>query len=256
MTAVTALDEPAHPPARDPGRRWFGGLLAAVIGAAILVALIAVVIAGRVHADRHTVTAPVGNTASASVDITSGVTTVSVRSVDLGRNLYRISTPTGAGQVPAVATSAGPAVAVSLRSTSGAAPGQLEVLLSSKVTWRVRITGGATEARLDLRGSPLSGVDLASGVSSAEVWLPEPRGTVTVAETGGVNQLALHAPVRVPVKVTADAGAGTASIDGENHTGVSAGTAYAPFGWETVTDRYDIHLVGGVSQVVLDRFAA
>ena len=123
------------------------------------------------------------------------------------------------------------------------------------MTWRVRITGGAAEAKLDLRGSPLSGVDLASGISIAELWLPEPRGTVAVAETGGTNRLDLHAPERVPVKVTADGGAGTANIDGETHTGVSAGTAFAPFGWEQVTDRYDVRLVGGVSQVALDRFA-
>jgi hypothetical protein len=231
-------------------------MIAAVILVAVLVALLAVFIVSRIHGDRHTLTAPIGDATSASVDVTGGVTTVTVRSADLGRDLYRISTPSGAGQVPVIATSTGPALAVSLRSTSGVTPGQLEILLSSKVTWRVKITGGATEVRLDLRGSPVSGIDLASGVSSAELWLPEPRGTVAVAETGGANRLDLHAPLRVPVKVTADGGAGTANIDGETHTGVSAGTQYAPFGWETVTDRYDVHLVGGVSQVALDRFAA
>jgi hypothetical protein len=58
--------------------------------------------------------------------------------------------------------------------------------------------------------------------------------------------------VRVPVKVTVDGGAGTATLDGATHTGVPAGTTYAPQGWETVTDRYDVRLVGGVSHVDLD----
>jgi hypothetical protein len=139
--------------------------------------------------------------------------------------------------------------------TEGGGPGQLQVLLSSRVTWRVRLSGGATDAKMDLRGAPVSGIALASGVSTAELWLPEPRGLVEVSETGGTNGLVLHVIVRVPVKVTVDGGAGTATLDGTTHTGVPAGTTYQPEGWETVTDRYDVRLVGGVSHVDLDRFA-
>jgi hypothetical protein len=259
MTAtLTTLDEPARPP--DPAqRRFFVRLLTALVVVAVLTAVLAVVLNSLAATARHRVVAPLGTTTAASIDVVSGVTAVTVRSADLGHDLYRISTPTGTGQVPAVSTSStpaqDPAFAVSLRSTSGPAPGQVDILLSSHVTWQVRVTGGATTAKLDLRSSPLSGVELASGISSADVWLPEPGGTVAVAETGGANHLALHAPVRVPVKVTVDGGAGTVTLDGEAHTGVSAGTSYAPNGWDMVTDRYDVRLTGGVSTVDLDRFA-
>jgi hypothetical protein len=253
MTAsVTTLDEPSQPQGRTRQRRVFIGLLSAVIVAAVLVALTAVVIVSRIDAGRHTKVAPLGDATAASVDITGGVTSLTVRTADLDSDLYRISTPGDSSQLPEVSTVDRFTVAVR---TTGSGPGQLEVLLSSRVTWRVRLSGGATDAKLDLRGAPVSGIALASGVSTAELWLPEPRGLVEVSETGGTNGLILHVIARVPVKVTVDGGAGTATLDGTTHTGVPAGATYAPQGWETVTDRYDVRLVGGVSHVDLDRFA-
>ena len=250
MTApVTTLDEPS-PPARN--RRVFIGLLSAVIVVAVLVALAAVVIVSRIDAGRHTKVAPLGDATAASVDIAGGVTSLAVRTADLDSDLYRISTPGDSAQLPTVSTVDRSALAVR---TTGDGPGRLEVLLSSRVTWRVRLSGGATEAKLDLRGAPIAGVVLASGVSTAELWLPEPRGLVEVSETGGTNGLILHVIVRVPVKVSVDGGAGTATLDGTTHTGVPAGATYAPEGWDTVTDRYDVKLVGGVSHLDLDRFA-
>ena len=253
MTApVTTLDEPSPPPAGRTQRRVFTGLLAAVVVTAVVVALVAVVLISRVDAARHTAVAPLGDTTAATLDIAGGVTSVTVRTADLGHDLYRISTPGDSRQVPSVSTSDGTEVAVR---TAGDGPGRLEVLLSSGVTWRVRVSGGANEARLDLRGAPVAGVALASGISTAELWLPEPRGSVEVSETGGTNGLILHVVARVPVKVTVDGGAGTATLDGARHTGVSAGTTFGPANWDTVADRYDVRLVGGVSHVDLDRYA-
>jgi hypothetical protein len=253
MTApVTTLDEPSQPQGRTRQRRVFIGLLSAVIVAAVLVALAAVVIVSRIDAGRHTKVAPLGDTTTASVDITGGVTSVTIRTADLDSDLYRISTPGDAAELPVVSTVDRTTVTVR---TSGNGLGQLEVLLSSRVTWHVRLSGGANEAKLDLRGAPVAEVALASGVSTAELWLPEPRGLVEVSETGGTNGLILHVIVKVPVKVTVEGGAGTATLDGTTHTGVPAGATYAPEGWETVTDRYDVRLVGGVSHVDLDRFA-
>jgi hypothetical protein len=252
MTApVTTLYEPARRPASDRSRRIFLGLLTTVIVTAVLVAMLVVIVVSRVAASRHTAIAPLGDTKTATVDIASGVTSVTVRSADLGRDLYRISTPANAAQLPSVST-VDQALSVRL---AGGGPGVLEVLLSSKVTWQVRISGGADAAKLDLRSAPVSGLALASGVSTAELWLPEPRGLIEVSETGGTNALTVHVVAHVPVKVTVDGGAGTANLDGTTHTGVSAGTTYAPDSWDTVTDRYDVRLVGGVSTVDLDRFA-
>jgi hypothetical protein len=93
----------------------------------------------------------------------------------------------------------------------------------------------------------VAGVDLASGVSTVELQLPAPDGTVAVTETGGVSRLAVHVPPAVAARVTVAGGAGTADINGTVHSGVPAATTFAPPDWDNAADRYDVRLVGGVS---------
>jgi hypothetical protein len=254
---TTTLDEPPRPSAPAPSgqRRLFLGILAAVVILAVLAAIVIAIAIGRASAARHTATAPRGDITAAGLDVVSGVSAVTVHTADLGRDLYRISTPGSAEQVPSVSSASTPDGPLGTVALTGGGSGQLDIILSSAVTWRLRISGGANEARLDLRGAPLAEVDLASGISTIELWLPSPRGTATLTETGGTSSLTMHAPTQVPVKITVDGGAGTATVDGTTHTGVPAGTTYAPNGWDRVTDRYDVRLVGGVSHVDLDRFA-
>src|SRR5215831_16649222 len=104
MTAtVTGFDEP-RPPTSGASRRIFLALLTTVIVAAVLVAVLAVIVVSRISAARHTAIAPLGDTKTAAVDIASGVTSVTVRSADLGPDLYRISTSGDAAEVPSVST--------------------------------------------------------------------------------------------------------------------------------------------------------
>jgi hypothetical protein len=84
---------------------------------------------------------------------------------------------------------------------------------------RPRRGGGADGARLDLRDDQVSGVDLASGVSTVELWLPVPDGTVVVTEAGGVP----------------------------------ATTAFVPPDWARAAHRFGVRLIGGVSQFSLDQ---
>jgi hypothetical protein len=43
------------------------------------------------------------------------------------------------------------------------------VLLDRRVRWQVRMSGGATDELLDLRGARLSGVELAAGATGIEL---------------------------------------------------------------------------------------
>lgn len=215
----------------------------------VLVIVLAVLVVGRL-ADRarHTLTAAVGDTRAATVDLVSGAQSVTVRSGDLGDDLYRIGTPGDAADVPRIARD-GDAVRVSLESTGDGPGGTVEILLSDRVTWQVRLSGGADDVRVDLRGAPFARLDLASGTASAEVWLPEPRGTAILEETGGVNRLAIHVPDRAPVRLAVQGGAGSVTLNGTVHNGVSGGRSFTTDGWDAADDRYDIRLVGGVSTV-------
>jgi len=251
---TTTLDRPAPPRRRAP---W---LLLGVVG---LVALALVALAVLVNAiaspgrAAHVVTAARGDRDAATVDVVSGASVVTVRTADIGDDLYRVSTPDDRADVPRVSTQ-DDRVAVALAADDPDGVGgrtAVDLVLNRGVAWTVRISGGADEARLDLREGRVAGVDLASGVSTVELQLPAPDGTVTVTETGGVSRLAVHVPPAVAARVTVAGGAGTADINGTVHSGVPATTTFAPPDWDSAADRYDVRLVGGVSGFSLDQLS-
>ncbi|MEV6342729.1 hypothetical protein [Actinoplanes sp. NPDC051851] len=92
-----------------------------------------------------------------------------------------------------------------------------------------------------------------AGTSLAEVALPPVAGTMTVTLAGGASQLTVHVTGDAPVRVRVGGGAGTATIDGVRHTGITGGTDFTPPGWATATGRYDIDLTSGVSNLTVDR---
>ena len=51
----------------------------------------------------------------------------------------------------------------------------------------------------------------------------------------------------------AGGGAGSVTIDGVAHNGLSSGTTFASDGWNTASDRYDIDNTAGVSTLTVDR---
>lgn len=264
MPAVTV---PPSPPQSQPDRRpiYVGMIvLAAILVVAVVAAAVTVATrhhypaattAGPVagHNVNHLATAPRNGREEARLDLIGGMGVVTVRSTDLGGDLYRISTPDGSGQSPRVVEQDDSEL-VSLQSVSGGGPAALEIQLSAAVTWQVRLGGGANEARVDLRDGPVSLVDFASGVSSVDLTLPKPSGTVTVRETGGASSFVVHLPSGVPIRARLAGGAGSAVIDGTTRTGLSAGTELSS-GEESIGEGgYDLDATGGLSALWVQRY--
>jgi hypothetical protein len=253
------------PPPRTPADRRpiYLGLIA--LAAILVVALVlgSVTVALRHHhpsatgplADHagHEVSAPRDGRREARLDLVGGMGVLTVRSTDLGGDLYRISTPDGSGQAPRVVEQ-GDSELVSLRAVSGGGPGTLDILLSSAVTWQLRLGGGADEARFDLRNGPVSLVDIASGASSVDLWLPRPSDTVTVRETGGASSFVVHLPPGVPVRARLAGGVGSAVIDGTTRTGLSGGTELSGGDGSAGSGGYDLDAIGGLSVLWVDRY--
>lgn len=205
----------------------------------------------------HLVAGPVDGRTSAQLAVVSGATTVSVRAADLGDDLYQVSTPPTADQVPAVVVT-GDVVQVQLTDTGpadgiGAGPSAVQVLVSDAVRWTVRLDGGATETEVDLAGGQLAALEFGAGSARIEATLPEPDGTVSVRMSGGASAYSLHLPSGVPTRVRMGGGAGSVTVDGQQHSGITGGTTWAAPDWATATDRYDIDNTAGVSTLTLDR---
>ena len=186
---------------------------------------------------------------AATVDLVSGATTVTVRTADLGRDRIRAVTPDGAAVAP-VLDAGGDSVTVHLVSTGEPGPSAVTVLLDRRVRWQVRLSGGATDELLDLRGARLSGVDLAAGATRIELRLPAPDRAVPIRMAGGASELTVHMPAGVATGVRVGGGAGSAEVDGIRRTGLAGGTVLRT---ATDPDRYDLDATAGVSALVLDR---
>ena len=200
-------------------------------------------------ADHEAATRIPGDTGT--VDVVSGATSVTVRAADLGSERVRASTPDGAGVAPVLGVD-GDTVTVHLVQTGEPGPAAVTVLLDRRVRWQVRMSGGATEETLDLRGVRLSGVDLDAGVTRVELRLPAPDRAVPVTMAGGASVFTLHVPAGVATGVRVGGGAGSTDVDGIRRTGLAGGTVVST---ATGPQRYDVDAVAGVSSLVLDRVA-
>ena len=256
-TARPRATAPAHAAGPPPRTVLLVGgiiLLAVLVTAAVAVAVWRARHASTGRAS-HTVTAPVAGRDAATLDLLSGVTTVTVTAADLGDTLYRVRTPDDGRTVPGVTDLDG-RIGVQLNDTGNGTPdkGTVAVELNRDVRWTVRFTAGSTSNTADLRGlREIGGVEYIGGVSSIELSLPTAKGVVPVRMSGGAGTFRIHLPQDRPVRVVAGGGAGNVTIDGTRHDGVAGGAAFQG-GDTAAADRYEIDNTAGVSSVVVDRY--
>lgn len=96
-------------------------------------------------------------------------------------------------------------------------------------------------------------MDFSAGTSLAEVALPAAPGVQRVTMTGGASVLTVRLGGSAPVRVAATGGAGSVSVNGEVHTGVSGNSVWTPDSWDLAVDRYDVVASAGVSTMVVER---
>src|SRR5262245_10989253 len=224
------------PGGRVPPRVW--AILA--IAVACAVAVTAAVVAARGsdrrqepgQATARSLSGPLGDRREAMFEVASGAESVAVRSVDLGTELYRVTTPEGGSLRPEI-SDVGSVVRLTLVHSGAPGVGSVEILLHSAVRWQVRLAGGGTEEVVDFTSGRLSGGEVAGGAGTVRVALPRPEGTLVVRVVGGAGELTVRAPGGPPaqVRIGDGAGAGEVTVDGERHRGVAPGTVFGPDTW-------------------------
>ncbi len=197
-----------------------------------------------------TAAGPRGALDEATFTVDDGADAVDVTVADLGPDLYRVSTATGARVRPDVRAGSG-AIDLHLARQAGPEPADVRVVLARGVRWRFVLAAGAGELTLDLDGGRVGGVDVDAGVGRIAMRLPAPDGTVRVRMTAGTSSWRLERPAGVPVRVRAGAGAGALRLDDDAREGVAAGTELRAAGWDGARDRYDVDAAGGVADLVV-----
>jgi hypothetical protein len=185
----------------------------------------------------------------AAFDLVDGIAAVRLRTADLGAELYRITTPPGSRLQPRVVDQDG-RLQLHL-DNAGNAPGSVDIVLSQRVRWSLRVGGGVDLSTIDLSGARLAAVDLAGNATRIDLTLPKPDGTLTVRMNGGVNAFTVRSAGQIPVRVRVGSGAGEVILDGETHSGVAAGALFTPGRWANAVDRIDLDAAAGMSALTV-----
>ena len=128
----------------------------------------------------------------------------------------------------------------------------LDVELSRDVTWDLSVDSGVSRLDADLSGLRLSGLIVKAGVSDATITLGEDMGgTVPVRLEAGVSHLRIRIPRGIAVRIEADAGISTKSIDSEL---LASDDSWKTKDFESARDRYDIELKSGVSTIEVELY--
>lgn len=199
-------------------------------------------------AAEETLTAPRGDRRRADFELADGLTSFTLRAADLGDDLYRVSAPDGAGVTPRPEVT-GDRVRLRVQENGRPGPAAVEVVLNSRVTWRLRLVGGVSEQQLDLGAARLAGIELVGGASRTGLRLPPLSGALTVRMTGGVSELTVIVPGGPPARVRVAAGAGSVAVYDDHRTGVAAGQLVSSPGWDRSRDRLYLDLVAGANTV-------
>ena len=188
---------------------------------------------------KGTAAVPVGGRTTATFVLAAAAPAVTVRTADLGDDLFRIAGAPG----PAVT---GDRVELRLIPDGG----KVEVQLSRQVAWSVQLSGGSETQLVDLTGGAVKDIDLSGSSDRTELVLPGPKGTVPIEVTGSVGDLTVTAPAEHPVRVKLDSGAATVTAGARTLRDVAPGSTLTPKNWKT-QDRYDLDAASRIGTLTI-----
>lgn len=127
-----------------------------------------------------------------------------------------------------------------------------EVTLNPAVPWEIEVRGGAYEVEADLSGLELASFTLSRGFSNVKLTLPEPAETVPIRLSGGASKVSISRPAGTEARVTMKGGASALTFDEQSFDAVGGRVQLQSPGYDGTTDRYDIEISGGASEITIE----
>jgi hypothetical protein len=202
-------------------------------------------IGGDRGGDQRTATGPLDGRTIATFELLAATDRVKLRIADLGTDLYRISTPEGAGMQPN-AEVRDDRLLLDLSRDEAGSGGEIDVVLAAKVRWTLRFSGYAAERIVDTSDGRVDKIELVGGTRRAEMTLDNATGTVPMKITGGIEELLVRAPADSPVRVRVGGGAGTVTAGARTLRDLPPGATLTPKDWQKA-NRYDVDAVSSIT---------
>ena len=187
---------------------------------------------------------------SGSFELASDVAVMNVSVAAIGTDPVRVSTPDDSGLKTRL-TRDGSSVKLTAQVVDKTGSGRVDVQLNSKVTWSLRMTGGAREENFALAKAWVRRIDLIGGVARITMALPTPDETLPIRMTGGVNTWKITTPVRVPVKVLLRDGGGKVILNGDESDGIKRNTTLRANGGDNDSGGLAIDAVSGLGTLIV-----
>jgi len=187
---------------------------------------------------------------SGSFELGSDVAVLNVSVAAIGTDPVRVRTPGGSGLKTRL-TRDGSNVKLTAQVVDKTGSGQVDVQLNSKVTWSLRMTGGAREENFALAKAWVRRIDLIGGVARISMALPTPDETLPIRMTGGVNTWKITTPVRVPVSMLLRDGGGKVILNGDETDGIDRDTALRANGGDNDSGGLGIDAVAGIGTLIV-----
>jgi len=127
---------------------------------------------------------------------------------------------------------------------------RVDLSLTDRIPWTVRLHGGALRSTLDLGGLDTSKLQLSGGANTTDITLRAPKGLVAVVISGGATSVTLHIPPGSAARVRVTGGASDLEVDGSHHRGIGD-KPWETEGYGQAADRFDIRVSGGATHARL-----
>ena len=126
-----------------------------------------------------------------------------------------------------------------------------EITLNAAVPWEVEVRRGAARTEADLTGLDLTSFVLKGGISDLTLTLPEPSGVVPIRLSGGVSKVSIRRPAGAEARLSVKGGAATLTFDEQSFDALGGKVRLQSPGYDGASDRYEIEVSGGASEVTI-----
>ena len=194
--------------------------------------------------------------ATARVRLEVGLGELTVSPLSDSRNLYEAEVfyDEAHTQVTADVTRDGDAADVHLKGTysgwvplAGRSLDAWHVRLTTAIPLRLDISGGVSQADLDLRQLRLTRLDLKTGVGEVRLRLAD-RGPYDAYINGGIGKLWVEIPEGVEARVRIDGGIGSINVDNRFQ---HVGNDYVTREYRATSDAVDVDIDGGIGTITV-----
>jgi hypothetical protein len=199
--------------------------------------------------------APLDGLKKGQLEIANGISNFELTGDPSVQNLFHAQF---SGVIPAVRTSRERVLIRYHRSTVGWFLHELmggrqdgRVGLNTSIPWQIELRGGVSNLDADLRDLQLSSLVITGGVSDADILLPPPMGTIQIHIASGVSNLRIFHPQAVPARLRVGGGISRLVFDDQLYPSVGGGIQLETPEYKAESNRYEIVVSSGVSNLVV-----